>query len=185
MERLEAYDLGMLYWFGSWHQPALDQVMIRLTYLGSWNFLATVMLAGVGVFLLNRRPRLAVVLALSAILGWGLEWGVKLLVQRPRPDVVWRLVDLPNQPSFPSGHALCSMAIYGTLGVLGARLVPSKPLAQLMRWAGIVLAVIIGLTRPYLGVHYPSDVLGGWVAGLICVGLAQALTEPEKKLHPS
>src|SRR5262249_6964713 len=125
---------------------------------------------------LLRRRRLAVVFALTALGGWGVSESTKFLVGRKRPTVVAHLVALPTNDSFPSGHALCSMAIYGCLGLLLARVVPRK-LCWLPPALGILLALAIGLTRPYLGVHYPSDVLAGWIAGLGCALIGAALAE--------
>src|ERR1700722_17474097 len=159
MEALEAHDLGTLYFFGSLHRPWLDPIVVCFTHLGDSPALVVVVLAAVGLFLLLRRPRLAGIIVLVSLLSWGVEWAAKHLVYRPRPDVVWRLVSMPSEPSFPSGHSLCSMAIYGCIGLLASRVVPG-------RWRGVVLAagigmgILVGLTRPYLGVHYPLHVLG-------------------------
>ena len=93
---------------------------------------------------------------------------VKALVARPRPDIVYRLIQ-EDSSSFPSGHAITSIAVYGLLACMMFQLSFKGHKA-----AGILcglLAVIIGLTRIYLGVHYPCDVLGGWLAGLciLCI----------------
>jgi undecaprenyl-diphosphatase len=175
MEHLEAVDLGMLYWLGSWHRPWLNVLAMTLTHLGDRVVLLAVTLAGAALFLWLRQGRLAGVLVLVSLLSWGLEWAGKLAVARPRPDVVWHLIDVPEDSSFPSGHALGSLAVYGSLGLLGGRLVARRRLREVLVLAGVGLAVLVGLTRPYLGVHYPLDVLAGWVGGLLCVGLAQAL----------
>ena len=184
MDRLEGFDLGMLYWFGSWHRPWVDHLAIVLTHLGDPVVRHGVAVLGAGLLVLRRRPRSALALLLVSVLSWGLEWGTKRAVGRVRPDVVWALVPVPDEPGFPSGHALGSMAIYGSLGLLGRRLVVRPWLRVAPLLAGVALAVLIGLTRPYLGVHYPLDVLAGWTGGLLCVGLAQALSETEEQLNP-
>lgn len=88
---------------------------------------------------------------------------VKALVARPRPDIVYHLIE-EHSSSFPSGHAVTSIAVYGLLACMMFQFGFKGHKA-----AGILcglLAVVIGLTRIYLGVHYPCDVLGGWLAGL-------------------
>ena len=95
---------------------------------------------------------------------------LKRVFDRPRPTVVPQLI-VETSPSFPSGHAMMSAVIYLTLGTLLAQLCPRwRERVYVLTVAG-VLAVLIGLTRLYLGVHYPTDVLAGWT-----VGLAWALT---------
>jgi undecaprenyl-diphosphatase len=177
MEALQAYDLGMLYAFERLRRPWLNPVVVRLTHLGDYAVMIGVVVAVAGMFLLLRRPRLGSILILVALLALGVERGAKLVVQRPRPDVAWRLIPLPNEPSFPSGHALCSMAIYGCIGMLAAEVVRGR-WRRVVIVAGFGMGVLIGFTRPYLGVHYPLDVLGGWTAGLACALLGGALAVP-------
>ncbi|MFO0844061.1 MAG: phosphatase PAP2 family protein [Gemmataceae bacterium] len=171
MDWLAAHDLGVLYWFGSWHRPWLDPVMVGLTKLGNpWvlvGFSAAVVLA----LALGRRYRYAAGFAAVALASGAVNFGTKLLVARPRPDVAWRLIDMPSYASFPSGHALCSLAIYATALALFGEVAGGR---RWLGWVGVLLGVAIGLTRPYVGVHYPLDVVAGWVAGL---GLAVAGTE--------
>lgn len=175
---LEAYDLGILYWFGSLHRPWLDSLVRAWTHLGDFVLLGSLTTLVFVFFLATRRYRLAGVLALVGLSSLVVEWGVKLLVQRPRPNVSWRLIDLPNEPSFPSGHSLCSMALYPTMAFLIGGLSRSRRAANLLLAAGFLVALSIGLTRPYLGVHYPMDVLAGWTAGLAIVLLTLGLTGP-------
>jgi undecaprenyl-diphosphatase len=179
MEALQAYDLGILYGIGSMHRPWLDPVMVTLSQLGGLLAILAAALVAAAAFLVLRRPRFAGIVVLVALLALALEHSAKGIVQRERPHVNWRLVDLPDESSFPSGHALRAMAVYGCIGLLAARL-----LARRWRWlplvAGFGLGVVIGFTRVYLGVHYPLDVLGGWVAGLACALLGGALAGPDQ-----
>jgi undecaprenyl-diphosphatase len=183
MESIQAHDLGILYWFGSLHRPWLNSAAMYLTHIGDYVVMTAIVLAGTGVFVLLHRPRLAAILLLVTVLASGVEWGAKQLVERPRPDVAWRLVPMPKSSSFPSGHALRMMAVLGCLGLLTAEVVKGywRDLAIV---AGFGMAILIGLTRIYLGVHYPFDVAGGWIAGLACALLGGALARPIQSLTP-
>jgi membrane-associated phospholipid phosphatase len=171
MEWLAAGDLGVLYWFGSLHRPWLDPVMVALTKLGNVWPLTGFSVAVVLAFGLYRRYRYAVGFAAVALASLAVNYGTKYLVARPRPDVAWRMIALPDNDSFPSGHALCTLAIYGTALALFGEMAGGR---RWLGWFGVLLGLAVGLTRPYLGVHYPLDVIAGWVAGL---GLAVAGTE--------
>jgi undecaprenyl-diphosphatase len=95
--------------------------------------------------------------------------GVKELVRRPRPEVARPLIKRPRSFSFPSGHALSSATTYGTLAALLAVRCPRRWQRGLLFAGAAVLVLLIGASRVYLGVHYLSDVLGGWAAGLAFV----------------
>ena len=100
--------------------------------------------------------------------------GIKYLVQRPRPDMsLSRVEKLPSSPSFPSGHTMVSTTVFGSLAVLGTFLTQRKTIRLMLTVVGIFIPILVGLTRMYLGVHYLSDVLGGWVGGGIFVFVLQ------------
>ena len=179
MNTIEAYDLGILYYFGSLHRPWLDEAALAVTWLGNTRTLAVVVALAALVFVLVRRRRAGMAIVAASLAAWWLEYGVKRLVGRPRPDVAWRLIDLPGSPSFPSGHALVSMAVYGSLGLLSARTIRG-PWRYAVGGVGFGLPIVIGLTRPYLGVHYLGDVFAGWVAGLACALAAGSIGEGQK-----
>lgn len=188
MERLEAYDLGMLYWFNSWRGPWLNPALMFISHLGDLVVILAVLLAGIVLMSVLRQRRLAGILLIVALIGWGIEWGVKLAVDRPRPDISNALVRPSAQPSFPSGHALMTMAVYGSLAMLLRRV--NRRLGAALLVGAVAISVVVGLTRVMIGVHYPFDVLVGWIAGLACVTLAQGLagpsderTEPEKQIQ--
>ena len=91
---------------------------------------------------------------------------LKMLLNRPRPDVVPALSHA-TEASFPSGHAMLSVVVYLVLGVMLARLVESRRLKIFFLTMALFLTFVIGLSRVYLGVHYPTDILAGWTAGLV------------------
>lgn len=178
MEALDAYDLGLLYWFGSLHRPWLDPVVMAWTHLGDFAILGSLSALLTLVFLWSGQRYTAALFAGVCLVAVGVEWGVKEIVRRPRPQVVWRLIPLPNEPSFPSGHSLCSMAIYPTAALLVGRWLRRRWVANLLLVLAVLLALSIGLSRPYLGVHYPSDVLAGFVAGLAIVLFGASVAGP-------
>lgn len=149
----------------------LSHAVNDITALGGVTVL-TLMTAMVTVYLiLSKRPAIAIFTFLSVVGGWLLSSLLKLGIARPRPEIVPHLVEV-HDLSFPSGHAMLSAVTYLTLGALLSRAQPSRITRLYLIGVAVFLTFIIGLSRVYLGVHYPTDVLGGWCAGatwaLIC-----------------
>jgi undecaprenyl-diphosphatase len=146
--------------------PAWVEGSVRdITALGGMTVLVLFTLA-VAVFLGVRRQTHALVLVVVASLGGLLlSNGLKLVFQRPRPDVVPHLARV-DSTSFPSGHAVSSAVVYLTLGALLSQLVQPRKQKAYFLGVACVLTFLVGLSRVVLGVHYPSDVLAGWAAGL-------------------
>ena len=146
--------------------PWLEGAVRDISALGS---IAVLMLLSLAVisFLLIRRQRHAALLVLAAAGGGALLMGgLKEAFGRPRPRLVPHLFGDVATPSFPSGHALAAAAIYLTLAALVARLVEDRRSKAFVVSVALVLVLLIGFSRVYLGVHWPSDVLAGWTAGL-------------------
>src|SRR5690606_36751376 len=89
---------------------------------------------------------------------------LKHAVARPRPEVVSHLVEVSTL-SFPSGHAMGAALTYGTLAVLAARFAPGRASKICLGVLAVLITLLVGMSRVYLGVHWPSDVLAGWCAG--------------------
>jgi undecaprenyl-diphosphatase len=139
--------------------------MRDITALGSPVVLVIVVLSS-ATWLWVRKQRNAVALLLASTLGARLMNAfLKGLFGRPRPDVELHLMTA-SSASFPSGHAMDSAAIYLTIAALLAQEV--QPRSQRIYLVGLAafMSFLIGVSRVYLGVHYPSDVLAGWCAGL-------------------
>jgi undecaprenyl-diphosphatase len=113
-----------------------------------------------------RKPHMAVLVVAAGGGGLALNHALKTLFARQRPSVVPPL-DTVHSLSFPSGHAMLSAAVYLSLAVLVARLLAARRARAYVLAVAATLTVLIGLTRVYLGVHYPTDVLAGWVAGCV------------------
>jgi undecaprenyl-diphosphatase len=121
------------------------------------------------LFLLERRYTDALLFTISVVGSSLLNAGVKWIVKRPRPFVVPHLAYVSNA-SFPSGHAMLSATVYLTLAALTAHTLPGHALRSYVVGVTIFIVLLIGCSRIYLGVHWPSDVLAGW-----CLGAAWAL----------
>lgn len=147
----------------------LDSVVEAITFFGS-----TLFLIALGVLVAARwyragRPRIARFCLLS-LLGLPLNWLLKQPFHRARPsqNLVKVLLEATGL-SFPSGHAMASTVVYGFLAfLLWTNAPPSKRRAAGVAFLGL-MPFCIGLSRIYLGVHWFSDVVGGWIAGLVCL----------------
>jgi undecaprenyl-diphosphatase len=142
----------------------LDHAMSDFTALGSVTILVSVVLLAGGFLLLRRRGLEALLLVLGLGGGLVLSQSLKGLFMRERPPDAYRAVEVLNE-SFPSGHAMLSAVVYLTLGAMLARATPSKRIRAYVIGAAILLTVLVGVSRAYLGAHWASDVLAGWSVG--------------------
>jgi len=138
---------------------------LDVTGLGSASVLGLSVAAVVGYLLLQRMHRTALFVLAASVGGWLLNNGLKSIFQRPRPDIVPHLNEVMTM-SFPSGHAMTSAAVYLTLGAMLMRLSARRITKIYCMGVAMTATILIGLTRVYLGVHYPTDVLAGWLIGL-------------------
>ncbi len=142
----------------------LESAVRDITALGGVT-VTTLMTLGAAGFLLLSGKRGAALFVVVSIAGAALlSFGMKLGFERPRPDLVPHGVEVYTA-SFPSGHATGSAATYLTLGALLARFQSRRRLKVYLLSIAVLLTVLIGLSRLYLGVHWPSDVLAGWTLG--------------------
>lgn len=157
-------------------RDTLRAVMFDLTALGDPTTLTLVVALAAGYLLAVHRPVLAAMLVVEVVAGTLLVRGLKMLVGRERPDIVTHLAQFSGE-SFPSGHAADSAIIYLSLAILVARVAPTRAARRYVVLLAGSLTLGIGLSRLYLGVHWPSDVLAGWAIGsgwaLIVALLAQ------------
>jgi undecaprenyl-diphosphatase len=142
----------------------LEEMARDFTGLGGVGVLGLITAASV-VYLLMMRKRHAALL-LAAAVGGGILLSTlfKAGFDRPRPDLVTHL-SLVYTASFPSGHSMMSAVTYLTLGALLARLHEGRAVQAFIVCVAILITVLVGLSRVYLGVHWPTDVLAGWAAG--------------------
>ena len=168
MERIRAFDEAILAWFrGLWGTP-FDQVMLDVTALGGAFVLIFFLLFAAGLLLVLGRRRTAVFVVLVVLGGELLVAGVKELVRRDRPAPMHpHLPFVPHGSSFPSGHSTVSAVTYLTLALVAATPLTRRRGRVYVVGCALALVFLIGVSRVYLNVHYPTDVLGGWSAGLL------------------
>jgi undecaprenyl-diphosphatase len=158
----------------AWFEDAARDV----TALGSVAVLTLVTVAAIGYLVMIRRRGAALLLASCVGGGVALSSLLKALFGRPRPDLVAHGADVFTA-SFPSGHAMLSTVTYLTLAAVLARLQPQHRVKVYLLAVGIVVALLVGASRVYLGVHWPTDVVAGWSLGAAWAtgawGLALAL----------
>jgi membrane-associated phospholipid phosphatase len=155
------------------HRPALVSIARALTFLGEPTVLIGAGLACALWLWRTSRTRLAIALMLVVLIGRGLSEAQKYSIARVRPALEPHLV-VVRTSSFPSGHAASSMIFYLTLALaLTAGTRWSRPAAV----GAILLSLLIGTSRVMLGVHWPSDVIGGWAFGMLWVLLTLRLSD--------
>ncbi|HYZ48528.1 MAG TPA: phosphatase PAP2 family protein [Sphingomonas sp.] len=142
----------------------LTDTIVNITSLGSNIVLGLISLIVVGYLLVSGRRSGAALVAISTAGAGLLSLLLKDAFHRARPDIVAHIVQA-HSASFPSGHALGSAAVYLTLGLLLTRFDAERRVRVYTITVAVALTVLVGLSRLYLGVHWPSDVLAGWSIG--------------------
>jgi undecaprenyl-diphosphatase len=156
--------------------PAWIQgVLLDITALGSPFVLGLVVLTIAGYLLLEGRKMTALIVLGTSISGEIINEALKQLFERQRPDIVPHLQSVVTA-SFPSGHAMQSAVIYLTLGALLTRVVEGRRTKIYCMAMAMFLTFIVGVSRVFLGVHYPTDVLGGWMLGFMWAALTFMVT---------
>lgn len=147
-------------WGPGWFQ----EMMRDITGLGGIAVLSLIVFASVSYLLVMKKKGLALYVLASVGSGMALSNLLKYHFNRPRPDLVPH-DSIVYTASLPSGHAMMSAIVYLTLGTLLAEIHKHNRLKLYFMGLAVIITVLIGISRIYLGVHWPSDVLAGWLAG--------------------
>lgn len=156
----------------------VEEIGRDFTALGGNAVLTLITLAVVGYLMLEGKGRIALVLIIATLGALGVSHALKKTIDRDRPDLVPH-GSVTYTASFPSGHSMLSASTYLTMGALLARAQRRKRLRAYILLIAITATILVGISRVYLGVHWPTDVLAGWTAGagwaLMCWLLARWL----------
>jgi membrane-associated phospholipid phosphatase len=159
------WDLQALEWLAAKRGPTLDALFKAVTWMGSFWLLLPLALVLVAALAVSghgaKARRFAATFGGAVVLGYV----AKLLVARPRPSAMEPLIALPGDSSFPSGHAM-QVTAFALAAILAL-----APATQRGRWLvlALVVIVLVGVSRLYLQVHFPSDVLAGTAAAVVWV----------------
>lgn len=144
--------------------PSLEEAARDFTALGGTGVMVFLVVAVTCVLALARRRAEAVILVVASLGAMGLELVLKGWYDRPRPDLVPHAARVFSA-SFPSGHATMSAAVFLTIGALLASTQPERRIKIYIASLAVLLTTMVGVSRVYLGVHWPTDVLAGWTLG--------------------
>src|SRR5215471_12326974 len=160
------FDAVVRGWIHQYSSPSMTSLAKFASWLGEYGVTIAFAIA-LALFLVLRWHRAALWLTLTLAGALVLDLSLKYAFHRQRPTPFFGV--LPHTYSFPSGHALFSFCFYGVLAGLLADRIKSLP-ARIFIWiSAVVLIAMIGLSRIYLGVHYPTDVIGGYLAAAVWV----------------
>jgi undecaprenyl-diphosphatase len=142
----------------------VQELMRDITALGSTGVLTIMILSVAGFLAMTRKGHAAILVLVSVVGGTLISQTMKFAFARPRPDLVPHGAEVYTA-SFPSGHSMMSAVVYLTLGALLARTQPDRSVKVYIMTIAVALTMMVGISRVYLGVHWPTDVLAGWSLG--------------------
>lgn len=162
----------------------VEGIMRDITALGSAVVLILITAATIIYFLLVKRWGTAFFVLVAVGGGQILSSLLKIGIDRPRPDLISKLA-VETSLSFPSGHAMLAAVTYLTLGIIAARFLPDRVTKIYVFALAVLVTLMVGVSRLYLGVHWPSDVLAGWCAGfawaMLCWLVVRCLSKNENE----
>ncbi|WP_198011944.1 phosphatase PAP2 family protein [Caloramator sp. ALD01] len=157
------FDMYILHLVLSIRNNVLTKIFKAVTVLGDYQFIIAFTALSVLLMIKNKQKRFASFFALNITLVWLFNELLKVLFKRPRPDLIYRLIEAKGY-SYPSGHAMVSLT-FALVFVYYLNEMEFKN--NFIKWIVVMLALIIGISRIYLGVHYFTDVLAGWAVAVI------------------
>ncbi|SCJ37165.1 Undecaprenyl-diphosphatase BcrC [uncultured Eubacterium sp.] len=168
------YDTAIREWVYGLRSPLRNRILICITYLGNWQ---TIVMLGLALLIYpGTRRKIGLPFAVTAISSTVIYKIAKSIFQRPRPDLSVRIIEESGY-SFPSGHSMNCMVIYGILIYLTRRYCKNRTAANWITVLLGLLILVIGCSRVYVGVHFPTDILGGWSLGIAVLTAAIMIIE--------
>lgn len=158
--------------------PGADTFFEMVTYLGNWQFISIVCILLLAFD--KTRKNMGIPVTLTAIGSYLINYGLKILIKRPRPEVVAMIA--AEGYSFPSGHAAVSMSVAAMVAYMFYKSEENKLKTVPAAVACVVIAFFVGISRIYLGVHFASDVFAGWAVGLGVYALISLRYYPHKEI---
>jgi membrane-associated phospholipid phosphatase len=172
-----AFDTSWLLWIHQFASPSLNAVMLIITQLGNPSFVVPVVTVSLGILWWHRDYKEAKIFIIACLGAFVLNTGLKLVFTKPRPQLWTRLISETSY-SFPSGHALGSLVLYGMIAYL---LAIHYPKFSLLIYTLIVIFIAaIGISRLYLGVHWPTDIIAGYGVGFLWLMICITMLKLEK-----
>lgn len=173
-------DESFLLWLAQWSNPKLDRIMVMITQLGDFNIVIIVITITLSILLQKSYYQEAKFFLLACFGHPILADGMKLLYGKPRPKLWTHLVEAGSF-SFPSGHAIGAVIVYGFIAFLLSGHYPK--FSQLIYSLVFILIVLIGFSRLYLGVHWPTDVMAGYGIGFLWLTVCLTFLKIQKSLQ--
>jgi undecaprenyl-diphosphatase len=173
-----SFDKTILLWIHQFSNPVLDTVMLNITRLADPH--TTVLIAAIALSILwvRRYYQEAKIFLLNGLGGTILSYGLKLVFSKSRPQL-WNSPISETSYSYPSGHALGSMVLYGFLAYLLATFSPKY--AKVYYCIAAILITLVGLSRLYLGVHWPTDIIAGYGVGFLWITVCITLLKLQQR----
>jgi len=175
------YDSKIISLFSTIRNPILTPIMVFFTYIADWYSIALLGIIGVAAFWKMRKTRVASALLVSVIGGELIVEIIKHLFKRARPDILSHLV-AESGYGFPSGHSFVAFSFYGFMAYCLFRRARSGFAKAITLISGALIILAIGASRVYLGVHWPSDVLGSYLLGAAWISAIIIYLESKKEL---
>jgi membrane-associated phospholipid phosphatase len=172
-----AFDSSWLYWLHGYANPSRDAVMLIITQLADASIVLVIVAVTLGILWWQHHREEANFFALACLGAFILNTGLKLFFTKPRPHIIPSLI-AETSFSFPSGHALGGFVMYGFLAYLLSAHFPK--FSKLIYTLAVLTIALIGLSRMYIGVHWPTDIIAGYGIGylwlMICITMLKLQT---------
>ena len=156
------FDTLIIHLFYNLRSPFLTKIMLFISFLGG-DFIIYTSSVIIIILILRKHQRESLLFTFILIMGFIINNFLKLLIKRPRPEIAPLFIE--KTYSFPSGHSMNSFVFYAAISYFIFHFTKNKNIAVLVSSFSIILIILIGISRIYLGVHFPSDVIAGFIGG--------------------